>query len=224
MRAEIIAEGELAAGGVAVGTSAATSRLIYGRLAEGVAADLPRVVLDLVEGAAHWLMEGLDAGRLDLAILVNPEPRASLVLDPLVTEQVYLLAARDDPRVTGDSAAVEDLRGLPLVLFPRPAGSRMAFERAAAAAGVKLTVAHEVQSQDVLREFVMRGLGYGLLPYSSMRAELAARRISAVAVDGLALSRTLARRTDHPMTPAVAEVASRIKAIVAALADDGTFG
>jgi len=236
MRAEIIAEGELAAGGVAVGTSAATSRLIYGRLAESVGADLPRVVLDLVEGAAHWLMEGLDAGRLDLAILVNPEPRASLVLDPLVTERVYLLAARDDPRVTGllaarddprvtgDSAAVEDLRGLPLVLFPRPAGSRMAFERAAAAAGVKLTVAHEVQSQDVLREFVMRGLGYGLLPYSSMRAELAARRISAVAVDGLALSRTLARPTDHPMTPAVAEVASRIKRIVAALADDGTFG
>lgn len=224
MRAEIIAEGELAAGGVAVGTSAATSRLIYGRLAESVRADLPRVVLDLVEGAAHWLLEGLDAGRLDLAILVNPEPRASLVLDVLVAEQVYLLAAPGDRRVTGDSATVEDLRGLPLVLFPRPAGSRMAFERAAAAAGVKLTIAHEVQSQDVLREFVMRGLGHGLLPYSSMRGEHAARRITAIAVDGLALTRTLVRRTDHPMTPAVAEVASRIKRIVAALADDGTFG
>ena len=224
MRTEIIAEGEVAAGGVAVGTSPATSRLLYGRLAERVGADLPGVVLDLVEGASHGLLEGLDAGRLDLAIVVNPEPRASLELDPLVAEQVYLLAAPGDGAVAGERCSVADLHELPLVLFPRPAGSRMAFEHAAAAAGIALTVAHEVQSQDVLREFVRRGLGYGLLPYSSMRAELAARRISAVAVDGLALSRVLVRRIDHPMTPAVAEVAMRIRRIVAALADDGTFG
>jgi len=224
MRAEIIAEGEVPAGGVSVGTSPAASRLLYGRLAERVGQDLPRVVLDLVEGAAHSLLEGLDAGRLDLAILVNPEPRASLVLDPLVSEQVYLLAAHGDRRVPRERAVVEDLANLPLVLFPRPAGSRMAFEHAASAAGVALTIAHEVQSQDVLREFVMRGLGYGLLPYSSMRGELAAKRISAVAVDGLALTRTLVRRMDHPMAPAVAEVAARIRQIVDSLAADGTFG
>jgi LysR family nitrogen assimilation transcriptional regulator len=224
MRAEIIAEGEVPAGGVSVGTSPAASRLLYGRLAERVGQDMPRVVLDLVEGAAHSLLEGLDAGRLDLAILVNPEPRASLILDPLVSEQVYLLAAHGDRRVPRERAVVEDLANLPLVLFPRPAGSRMAFEHAATAAGVALTVGHEVQSQDVLREFVMRGLGYGLLPYSSMRGELAAKRISAVAVDGLALTRTLVRRMDHPMTPAVAEVAARIRQIVDSLAADGTFG
>ena len=224
MRAEIIAEGELPAGSVSVGTSPAASRLLYGRLAERVGADMPRVVLDLVEGAAHSLLEGLDAARLDLAILVNPEPRASLILDSMVSEQVYLLSAPGDRSAPRERAMVEDLGSLPLVLFPRPAGSRMAFEHAATAAGVALTVAHEVQSQDVLREFVMRGLGYGLLPYSSMRGELAAKRISAVPVDGLALTRTLVRRMDHPMTPAVAEVAGRIKQIVASLADDGTFG
>ena len=224
IRTEIIAEGELPAGRVSVGTSPAASRRLYGRLAELVGIELPRVVLDLVEGAAHSLLEGLDAGRIDLTILVNPEPRPSLILDPLVSEQVYLLSAPGDQRVPRKRAAVEDLGALPLVLFPRPAGSRMAFEHAAAAAGVGLTVAHEVQSQDVLREFVMRGLGYGLLPYSSMRGELAAKRISAVPVDGLALNRTLVRRIDHPMTPAVAEVAARIKRIVASMADDGTFG
>jgi LysR family nitrogen assimilation transcriptional regulator len=224
MRAEIIAAGELPAGAVSVGTSPATSRLLYGRLAERVGEDLPRVVLDLVEGASHWLLEGLDAGRLDLAILVNPEPRASLKLDPLVSEQVYLLAASGDRRLPRGRASVEDLRDLPLVLFPRPAGSRMEFEHAAAAAGFPLSIAHEVQSQDVLRDFVVRGLGYGLLPYSSMRAEQAAKRIKAVAVDGLALTRTLVRREDRPMSPAVAEVAGRIKRIVDALAASGTFG
>ncbi len=224
MRAEIIAEGELPAGGVSVGTSPATSRLLYGRLAERVGADMPRVVLDLVEGAAHWLLEGLDAGRLDLAILVNPEPRASLVLDPLVSEQVYLLAAPGDRRMPRERAVVADLGDLPLVMFPRPAGSRMEFEHAAAAVGVALTVAHEVQSQDVLREFVMRGLGYGLLPYSSTRGEVLAKRISAVPVEGLVLTRMLVRRIDQPMTPAVAEVAGQIKMIVALLADDGIFG
>ena len=224
MRAEIIAAGELPAGAVSVGTSPATSRLLYGRLAERMGEDLPRVVLDFVEGASHWLLEGLDAGRLDLAILVNPEPRASLKLDPLVNEQVYLLAASGDRRLPRGRASVEDLRDLPLVLFPRPAGSRMEFEHAAAAAGFPLSIAHEVQSQDVLRDFVVRGLGYGLLPYSSMRPEQAGKRIKAVAVDGLALTRTLVRREDRPMSPAVAEVAGRIKRIVDALAASGTFG
>ena len=223
-RAELMAEGERPTGTAAIGTSAATSRLLYGRLAERFHKDYPGVTLSLVEGVPYILLEGLDTGRLDLAILVNPEPRASLEFQTLVTEQVYLIGAARDRRLAKKGAKVADLAGLPLILFPRPSGSRMYFERTAARAGVSLQLAYEVESQDVLKEFVSRGLGYGLLPYSSMHRELADRRLTAAEVKGLTLTRMLVRRADHILTPAAAELARLVKREMKALAKAGTFG
>lgn len=223
-RAELMAQGERPTGTASIGTSAATSRLLYGRLAERFHHDYPGVTLSLVEGAPYILLEGLDTGRLDLAILVNPEPRDSLDLQALVTEQVYLIGAPKDRQLDKRRAKIADLAGLPLILFPRPSGSRMYFERTAGLAGISLQLAYEVESQDVLKEFVSRGLGYGLLPHSSMHRELDEGRISATEVAGLALTRTLVRRADHILTPAAAELAALVRKEMKDLVKTGAFG
>lgn len=223
-RAELMAEGAFPSGMAAIGTSAGTSRMLYGRLAERFREEFPAVTLTLIEGAPYLLLESLDTGRLDLAILVNPEPRASLVFEPLATEQVYLIGAPGEGRVPKRPVGVDALQDLPLILFPRPSGSRMYFERAAAEAGIAFRLAYEVDSQDVIKDFVARGLGYGLLPYSSMHREMSEGRISAVAVDGLALTRTLVRRADHALAPAAAELARLVQAEMAAMAETGVFG
>ena len=190
----------------------------------GFTGDYPGVTLSLVEGAPYILLEGLDTGRLDLAILVNPEPRDSLELQPLVSEQVYLIGAAKDRRFNKRRAEVADLADLPLILFPRPSGSRMYFERTAARAGIALQLAYEVESQDVLKEFVSRGLGFGLLPYSSMQRELEDGRISASVVAGLELTRMLVRRTEHILTPAAAELAKLVQGEMKDLIKAGAFG
>lgn len=223
-RAEVMAEGKRPIGTAAIGTSPATSRLLYGRLAERFHRDYPGVTLSLVEGAPYILLEGLDTGRLDLAILVNPEPRASLEFQPLVTERVYAIGAPKDRRLAKRRAGIADLADLPLILFPRPSGSRMYFERTAAQAGLSLQLAYEVESQDVLKEFVSRGLGYGLLPYSSVQKELEDGRITATEVSGLALTRMLVRRADHILTPAAAELAQLVRREMKALEKAGSFG
>lgn len=223
-RAEAMAEGALLSGTAAIGSSGGTSRLLYGPLAERFHRDFPAVTLNLIEGAPYLLFEGLDTGRLDLAVMVNPEPRTSLVLEPLGSEQVHLIGAPRDTRLPRRKATVADLAPLPLVLFPRPSGSRMYFERMAADAGIALDLAYEVDSPDVLKEFVARGLGFGLLPYSSMHREVEEGRLSATPVEGLALARTLVRRADHPMTPAVAELARAVREEMGALAGAGVLG
>lgn len=222
-RAEIMAEGGVPAGAAAIGTSAGTGRLMFGRLAERFATDYPEIDLSLVEGAPYLLFEGLDTGRIDLAVMVDPEPRASLSFEPLATEQVYLIGAPNDARMPKRGATVAALAHLPLVLFPRPSGSRMSYERAAAAAGIVLSVAYEIDSQDVAKDLTRRGLGFGLLPYSSIDRDVGDGRFRAVEIEGLTLTRTLVGRDARTATPAVATLADAVREEFAALDKAGAF-
>jgi LysR family transcriptional regulator, nitrogen assimilation regulatory protein len=223
IRAEIMAEGDAPAGTASIGTSAGTSRLLYGRLVEHFIDSYPQIKLNLVEGAPYLLLEGLDTGRIDLAVMVDPEPRASLAFEPLVSEQVYLIGAMDDPRLPAGTSRVADLAELPLILLPRPAGSRMSFERAGAAAGVRLNVAYEVDSQEVIKDLIARGLGFGLLPYSTIERDIAQNIFTSLPVEGMTLSRTLVTRADHAATPAVATLAQAVRDEFARLVDESAF-
>jgi LysR family transcriptional regulator, nitrogen assimilation regulatory protein len=223
IRAEIMAEGDAPAGTASIGASAGTSRLLYGRLAEHFTTAYPRIRLTLVEGAPYVLLEGLDTGRVDLAVMVDPEPRASLAFEPLATEQVYLVGTRDDRRLSGGTATVSDLAALPLILLARPAGSRMSIERAGAATGIALNVAHEVDSQDVVKDLIGRGLGFGLLPYSTIDRDVSHKNFAAMPVARLTLTRTLVSRANHAATPAVATLARVIREEFAKLATERAF-
>ncbi len=222
-RSEVMAQAALPAGEAVIGTTAATSRLLYGPLAQGFAIDYPAVTLRLVEGVPYYLLEGLDTGWIDIAVMVNPEPSKSLVLEPLLTERVYLIAGKGMKLPRGE-CGVADLAGKPMVLLQRPAGSRVSLDRIAADAMVDINVRYEVAGIDVLKDFVDRGLGYGLLPYSSSMPDVRARRFRAAPVRELSITRTLVRRADKPETPAVAALAMRIRAEFARMTEDGAFG
>ena len=63
----------------------------YDHVKPGKGPAYTQVKLNLGEGAPYLLLEGLDTGRIDLAVMVDPEPRASLAFEPLASEQVYLI-------------------------------------------------------------------------------------------------------------------------------------
>ena len=156
--------------------------------------------------------------------MVDPEPRSSLVLESLVTEQVYLIGAPAKASLPAGPCTVHALAGLPLILLPRPAGSRVKLDRAAAEAGIALNVRYEVANVDVAKDFVARGLGFGLLPHSSVMGDIEVGRYRAVAIDGIAITRTLVRRADRAPAPAVRELARVVKDEFVRMIAEGTFG
>ena len=222
-RAEVMAQATLPSGDAVIGTTSTTSRILYGPLAARFARDYPHVRLKFVEGVPYLLLEGLDTGSIDIAVMVDPEPRESLVLEPLVTEQEYLISA-PKANLPSDNCTVENLAGLPLILLPRPAGSRIKLDRMAANAGMTLDVTHEVANVDVVRDFVERGLGYGILPYSSITPGLRKGRYKATPLEGLTITRTLVRRADRAPTPAVAELARLVHDEISLMVAAGGFG
>ncbi len=223
-RREVMAQAALPSGEVVIGTTSTTSRILYGPLAERFAKDHPNVTLRFVEGVPYLLLEGLDTGRIDLAVMVDPEATASLELDPLVTEQEYLVGPVEAESMPDRIANVAALAAFPLILLPRPAGSRVKLDRMARDADVSLNVRHEVANVDVVKDFVVRGLGFGVLPHSSITPGLAERQFRATPIEGLSITRTLVRRADRAATPAVLELSRLIHEEIDAIFSEGRFG
>jgi DNA-binding transcriptional LysR family regulator len=87
----------------------------------------------MTEGVSYFLLEGMDTGRLDLAIMVNPEDRDYLSNEELVTEKVYLVGSPRHAEMPPAPCSVADLADRPMVLFSRPSGGRTQLENIAAA-------------------------------------------------------------------------------------------
>jgi DNA-binding transcriptional LysR family regulator len=84
-------------------------------------------------------------------------------------------------------------------------------------------VRHEVANVDVVKDFVERGLGYGILPYSSIASGLSEGRYNAIPIDGLTITRTLIRRSDRPPTPAMVEIERLIEDEINRMIEAGGF-
>ena len=210
-RGEVMAKAALPSGEVVIGTTSTSSRILYGPLAERFAKDYPNVRLKFVEGVPYLLLEGLDTDRIDLAVMVDPEASSTLEFAPLVTEQEYLVGPFPSDFSANQPIDITSLASYPLILLPRPAGSRVKLDRLAREANIQLDVKHEVANIDVVKDFITRGLGLGILPQSSVSEEVSKKRFSVSPVQGLSITRTLVRRADRTPTPAVTVLSNVIR-------------
>ncbi len=88
----------------------------------------------------------------------------------------------------------EQLLRLPLIQREAGSGTRRCLERALDRAGLspsRLTVALELGSTEAIKEAVLQGLGVAVLSRRAVGAEVAAGRLRAVPVAGLALDRDM---------------------------------
>ena len=223
-RAEMTATTTSPRGTVTIGASPTTSRLLYARLAEATYERFPGIALRMTEGLSYFLLEGMDTGRVDLAIMVNPEDRDYLSNEELVTEKVYLVGSPRHAEMPPAPCSVADLADRPMVLFSRPSGGRTQLENIAAAHNVAIDARFEAGSPDVIKDFVSRGLAYAMMPYSSVFKEVERGELIVSEFDGFELTRTFIRRTDRPSTPAADAIADLIRDAFKEMAAEGVFG
>ena len=141
-RSEVVARSALPSGDVTVGTSPAFTAMLFPSLAQVIDRDFPRLNLRFIEGAQFALLEGLNTGRIDVAIMVNPESIRSCVLEPLLVEPLYFVTAPAQKPKTRLLEQVELVRA-PLILFPRPTALRDHLDRLAEEIGAKVDVRYE---------------------------------------------------------------------------------
>jgi LysR family nitrogen assimilation transcriptional regulator len=167
---------------------------------------LPNARLATVEGLTAYILEWLNIGRVDCALVYNAAASPNVDLQPLLDEQLFLIAPL--PLRAGRKArkgvALAELADYSLIIPSRPHAMRMSVENALAGVNVKIKVAHEIESIPAIIDLVRQGHGYAVLPMNAVKStqwadEVLVKPIIAPVLKAVLSIATSAQRPKSPL-------------------------
>lgn len=152
-------------GHLIVGLTPSIGRILIPALAPLLKERFPLASVRLTEGLSGALYEKVLLGQVDFALVLSPASSPHLHIEPLATEQLYLIGP--EPAAPGAAHIdLQDLVQLPLILPHSNQWTRPALETAAARLGLRLRIELEIDSTASTMEVVAGGGGYSILPGS----------------------------------------------------------
>ena len=201
------------------------SCVISARLARRTVESYPGISLCIVESYSGHLIEWLHRGQMDLAVIYGPSVDLHLTVQSLGRDKIVAVGPRGCGLARKKQVGIGWLLRQRLVLPSHSHGLRTLIEHAAAKMKLKLDVQVEADSFRVLTSLVEEGLGYALLPPSSVRHEVADGRLEIAAISNPAPIRelTIASPVDHPGSTAITLVTSLLRDEVGACRAEGLW-
>ncbi|SOY93333.1 Transcriptional regulator LysR family [Cupriavidus taiwanensis] len=223
-KAEITPTTGVITGTAAIGLLPSTCELLAAELVATVKAKYPELVVRLNVGYAGNLLQWLEAGDIEAALLYGTKASSTLQVEALLDEQLYLVGppgALDED--SGQSVA--DMRDLVFVLPNAPHGLRSVVDHACAVAGITPTVAVETNSLSVQKALVSKGFGHTVLPSSAISEEMEKGTLSGAPILSPNLSRrvVLAQAAGRRLSPASSVVTTELVTLMRRLVIDGAW-
>ncbi len=213
----------LLAGTAAVGMPTSVGRALSVPLAQHFNKELPNVKLHLVEGLSSDIVERIQQGRLDVAILYSPLRSQNMLSDPVVVEQLVLVSKRGTGPV--GPISFEELTRLTLIMTGPNQQLRRDLEHAARRLDTELQIAVEIDALGSILQVVDEGLGHAILPPSALLREDGLARFDVCEIESELVRRTLYVATGPQRSDAVPshKLASLIKEKLLGLAGRNTW-
>ncbi|MBX3609326.1 MAG: LysR family transcriptional regulator [Hydrogenophaga sp.] len=163
-------------GSVSLGLPQSSAMQFAAPLIEALQRHHPSISLEIYEELSGNLLRQLNAGQLDLAILVNDQDLE--VVDAVMLMQEELFLASTPERVLGDCVGIQQLGTLPLTLPGQRHGVRAMVDAAVRAHGMlPLAPSIVANSLGIMRRLVESGTVCSVLTWASVSDSVAARRI-----------------------------------------------
>ena len=203
-------------GKIAVGVTPTLNLILATQLVERCRRDCPEVSLSIVDAMSEDLMEWVESDRLDVAFSYNPSAVQGLVCEPLLTEDLCLIGPGTDGAGKPETARINELARLPLILTSAASGLRTLVESAARARNIDLNLVLEIDSVIATKEMVAKNIGYAILPPGAVRREVEDGRLTARRFARPALSRNmyLVYSASHPASNATTAVREVMRQVV----------
>jgi LysR family nitrogen assimilation transcriptional regulator len=130
------------------------------------------VRLATVEGLSAYMIEWLNLGRVDCALVYNAAASPVIDLAPLLDDQLFLIAPLDDKgaRRMRKTITLAELSQYPLIIPSRPHAVRMTVENALAGVDRKIQVVHEIESIPAIVDLVRQRHGFAVLPLNAVKS------------------------------------------------------
>jgi DNA-binding transcriptional LysR family regulator len=171
----------------------------------------PRVALRVVSGGGGYLLKWLESQEIDLAVVYEPSAPSHLDVRPLLEEPLHLIGPASVEAALPACVPMATLAELPLILPSAQHALRVLIDRAAAAAGVALSVIVEADSMEMQKELVGAGIGWTVLPAAALGHDPAAVWFSVREIAAPHLVRRLALALPlRPKRPRAVDLAAEI--------------
>jgi LysR family nitrogen assimilation transcriptional regulator len=189
-RADVAAEAGAVKGRVVLGAPPTVGDALSARLVERFVGLHPDVSIRIVSAFSGYLLDWLQRGEIDLAVVYEPEVRQNLRIEPLIAETLFLVGGPD---------AIRRKRQVPFakvlerrLVLPGPQhGLRKIVERAAQKRDRALDIVVEADSLQTMKDLVERGIGWTILPLGPVHREISEGRLTAAQITAPQLTRTL---------------------------------
>ncbi|MBX6328552.1 MAG: LysR family transcriptional regulator [Pseudolabrys sp.] len=160
------------AGDVTVGLIPSVTDTTLAEVVREYGSAYPNVALRVVEGYSGLLIDGVQTGTLDFAVVNNPGKSSSLKLQPLMSEELVLVFAPSYRLCNMRRLQLSQLSRLNFVLPARRHGMRVLIDRYLESKSVILTPKLELDSLVPTLQLVRTGEWVTVLPISAVHRDI----------------------------------------------------
>jgi LysR family nitrogen assimilation transcriptional regulator len=205
---------------VGLGAPPTLARLLLPGLFENCANTLKGIELRTREAFSPALLDLLERGVIDMAVVTNPEAGRPISLRPLLTEPFALIS--HETMGIAPVVLASQLGRIPLLLTSLHRGI---VERQLLVHGRRLNVRSEIDSVDTIRELVSRGRWATIMPVSVFKDIAQPNHLVMSEISGVQLNRqlVLATRLDPRPAAALSLVGELVDGEFSRLAQRGIF-
>ncbi len=209
-----------ATGHVAIGLPPSVSLSMTAPLVSSFRERFPKATLTVVEGLSAYVMEWLQIGRLDCAVVYNVAPTAAVELQPVLDEALYLVSARQAAQpLIGRPVSLAALAAVELVMPSRPHSIRMQVETALITAGHKPRINIEIESVPAILDLVAQHGLHAVLTLNGVRSHRLgeAFQVRRIGSPGLAITLWIATAAQRPQGPLLLQTTALVRELLVSL-------
>ncbi len=190
-------------GEISVSANEATSLYVLPAVFAQFKRQHTRVGLSIVRADRLKTVELVLNREVDFGVVSLPVKDGRLTVDTLHRDDVVLVAPANHPLAARESVRVAEILTQSLLL-PKQGRQRELIEELFRSNDVEPRIAMEVESSELLKRFIVAGLGIGFLPRSNVQQDAKSGSLKIIKVEGVRLHRELALiyRKDKTLTRA----------------------
>ncbi|MBP0439926.1 LysR substrate-binding domain-containing protein [Tianweitania sediminis] len=212
-------------GHVSIGMPPTASDILTEPLVSAFSEAHPEATLRVVSAYSGYLLDWMQRGEIDAAILYDPKSARTLRVQPLLEEELFLIGPANSDLSMDAPVRFSCLATQRLLLPSGGHGLRVLLDQYADDDEIVLDVRVEADSYSTLKSLVMSGHGMTILPLASIHGDLKDGRLRAAPlVDPVPMRKLImSYPTDRPV-PRLARYAGQvIAATIASLVRKGVW-
>lgn len=191
-------------GGTLTVSAASTASVFTARLMARFRLLHPDVRLSLNVVNRETLLRHLNENLIDLALMGKPPQGLALSARPFMDNPLVVIAAATHPLAGEKNIALDRLIKEPMIGREQGSGTRSALEKYLGEQGYVFNAAMEMNKNEAIKQAVEAGLGLGVVSLHTVQAELTAKQLCVLDVQGFPLKRQwyLVQREGKRLSPA----------------------